>query len=139
MHAGGRGKSTLAKVLFNRLAGSFPHSAFVEIHEGDGADKAAIHLDAALNGLGAPEEAPGGAAVLRSRLNTFVRDRKVLLVLDNVWTGSQLDALLPTTWGEGSTVIVTSRSAKFTDSNVWQRVRAPTCWLARWKCLAPLM
>jgi hypothetical protein len=122
MHAGGRGKSTLAKVLFNRLAGGFPHSAFVEIQEGDGVDKTAHHLAAALKGLGASGEAAEGAAVLSSRLKGFVRDRKVLLVLDNVWTAGQLTALLPTAWGAGSTVIVTSRSSMFTDCDVWQQV-----------------
>jgi hypothetical protein len=122
MHVGGRGKSTLAKVLFNRLAGSFPHSAFVEIQEGDGADRNAHHLATALKGLGAPGEAAEGAAVLSGRLKGFVRGRKVLLVLDNVWTAGQLTALLPTTWGEGSTVIVTSRSARFTDSDAWRQV-----------------
>jgi hypothetical protein len=122
VRAGGRGKSTLAKVLFNRLAGSFPHSAFVEIQEGDGADKTANHLAAALKGLGASGEAAEGAAVLCSRLKECVRDRKVLLVLDNVWTGSQLNALLPTALGEGSTVIITSRSARFTDSDTWRKV-----------------
>jgi hypothetical protein len=122
MHAGGRGKSTLAKVLFNRLAGSFPHSAFVEIQEGDGTNKTAQHLAAALKGLGATGKAAEGAAVLSSRLKGFVRDRKVLLVLDNLWTAVQLTALLPTACGAGSTVIVTSRSARFTDSDAWRQV-----------------
>jgi phosphoribosylpyrophosphate synthetase len=128
MNAGGRGKSTLAKVLFNRLAGSFPHSAFVEIQEGDGADKSAHHLAAALKALGAligaSGEAAEGAAVLSSRLKGYVRDKKVLLVLDNVWTAGQLTALLPTAWGEGSTVVVTSRCARFTDSDAWRKVGA---------------
>jgi hypothetical protein len=135
MHAGGRGKSTLAKVLFNRLAGSFPHSAFVEIQEGDGADKNAQHLAAALKGLGASGEAGKGAAVLSSRLKEYVRNKKVLLVLDNVWTASQLTALLPATWGAGSTVIVTSRSARFTDSDAWRKV----CPSDMHACLAALM
>jgi hypothetical protein len=130
--AGGRGKSTLAKVLYNRLAGSFTHSAFVEIQEGDGADRNAHHLAAAVKGLGASGEAADGAAVLSTRLKGFVRDRRVLLVLDNVWTASQLTALLPTAWGEGSTVIVTSRSARFTDSDAWRLVRLLTN--CDWKC-----
>jgi hypothetical protein len=122
MRAGGRGKSTLAKVLFNRLAGTFDHSAFVEIQEGDGADKNAQHLAAALKGLGATGKAAEGAVVLSSRLKDFVRGNKVLLVLDNVWTASQLTALLPTVWGPGSTVIITSRSARLTDCDVWRQV-----------------
>jgi hypothetical protein len=123
MRAGGRGKSTLAKVLFNRLTSSFPHSAFVEIQEGDGFDKTARHLAAALEGLGASGKASDGVPKLSSRLKEYVRDRKVLLVLDNVWTAGQLTAMMPTAWGVGSTVIVTSRSARFTDSDTWRKVR----------------
>jgi hypothetical protein len=126
MRAGGCGKSTLAKVLFNRLAGSFPHSAFVKIQVGDGADKTAQYLAAALEALGAEDEDAAGATDLSSRLEGLVRDRKVLLVLDNVCTASQLTALLPTAWGAGSTVIVTSRSAAFSDSAVWRKVGTPT-------------
>jgi hypothetical protein len=123
VRAGGRGKSTLAKVLFNRLAGGFPHSAFVEIQEGESADKTAGHVAKALDDLGGAQG---------NTLHGFVRDRKVLLVLDNVWTASQLTALLPTAWGAGSTVIVTSRSAGFTDSDAWRRVRPFTnCYWSR--------
>jgi hypothetical protein len=123
MHTGGRGKSTMAKVLFNRLAGSFSHSAFVEIHVGDGADKTAQHLAAALKTLGATGKAAEGAAMLSQKLKGFVRDKKALFVLDNVWTASQLAALLPTEWGVGSVVIVTSRFERFTDSRTWRQVR----------------
>jgi hypothetical protein len=65
MRAGSRrGKSTLAaEVLFNRLAGSLVHSAFVEIQEGDSADNNDHHLAAASKGLGALlGEAAKGAA-----------------------------------------------------------------------------
>jgi hypothetical protein len=120
--AGGLGKSTLAKVLHNRLAGSFSYRAFVEIYVGDGADKTALHLAAALKGLGASGEAAEGAPVLSMKLKEFVKDKKVLFVLDNVWTASQLTSLLPTQWGEGSTVIVTSRLKSFSDSMVWPQV-----------------
>jgi hypothetical protein len=123
MRAAGRGKSTLAKVLFKRLAGKFSHRAFVEIQEGHGQEETAHHLAAAVHGLGATGRVAEGAAVLSSRLQGHVRDRKVLLVLDNVWTASQLDALLPSAWGAGSTVIVTSRSASFPDSDAWRQVR----------------
>jgi hypothetical protein len=122
--AGGRGKSTVAKLLFNRLqkTASFLHSAFVEIHVGEGTDKTAQHLAVALRGLGATAKASDGTPVLSEKLRDFVRDRKVLLVLDNVWTASQLTARLPTQWGEGSAVIVTSRFESFADSPVWRKV-----------------
>jgi hypothetical protein len=135
LYVGGCGKSTLATVLFNRLSGSFAHSAFVKIQQGDGVNKNAQHLVAALEGLGATGRTAEGVAVLSSRLRGFVKDKKVLLVLDNVWTSSQLTALLPTAWGRGSTVIVTSRSAMLTDSDVWHMV----CAFPRCACLTVLM
>ena len=113
MYAGGSGKSTLAKVLFNKKAGAFPHSCFVEICVGDGADKTAQHLAAALRGLGAEGDVTEGPSVLGAKLQQFVMGKKVLFVLDNVWTASQLTALLPTVWEEGSKVIVTSRFVSF--------------------------
>jgi hypothetical protein len=121
---GGRGKSTMAKLLYNRLqgAGSFSNSAFVEIQVGDGADKTAQHLACALKGFGATADASEGAPVLSQRLQGFVSDKKLLYVLDNVWTASQLTTLLPTRWGEGSVVIVTTRFESFTDSDIWPQV-----------------
>jgi hypothetical protein len=124
LHAGGRGKSTLVKMLFNRLAGRFSHRAFVEIHYGAGPEKIAQYLAGALKGLGAAGEAAAGAPVLSSKLKDFVKDKSVLFVLDNVWTASQLTALLPSQWGVGSAVLVTSRLKSFADSKVWQQVCA---------------
>jgi hypothetical protein len=126
MHAGGCGKSTMAKLLYNRLqrAGGFSASAFVELQFGDGTDKTAQHLVAALEGLGARAKVSDGAAVLSQRLQSLVADKKLLYILDNVWTASQLTALLPTRWGEGSVVIVTSRSGSFPDSTIWPQVCA---------------
>jgi hypothetical protein len=126
MRAGGRGKSTMAQLLYNRLqgAGSFPHSAFVEILVGDGADKTAQHLASALKEFGAAADASEGTRVLRRKLQEYVADKKLLYVLDNVWTASQLTALLPTQWGQGSVVIVTTRFESFPDSEIWPQVCA---------------
>jgi hypothetical protein len=131
VYVGGRGKSTMAKILYNRLKGGFPHSAFVEIQVDDGADKTAQHLSSALKGLGAKGKASEGEAALSAKLKSFVKGKKVLLVVDNVWMARQLDALLPVQWGEGmpvqwgegSKVIVTSRFQSF-QSNFWPQVRA---------------
>jgi hypothetical protein len=114
----------MAKVLFNRLQreGGFSASAFVEIGAGDGADKTAQHLVAALEGLGVTAKVSDGAPMLSQRLQMCVANKKLLYILDNVWTASQLTALLPTDWGEGSVVIVTSRSESFPDSSIWPQV-----------------
>jgi NB-ARC domain len=115
----------MAKLLFNGLqkTGSFPHSAFVKIQIDDGADKIAHHLSTALKALGSKGEATDGAAVLFPRLKEFVAEKKVLLVLDNVWTASQLAELVPTQWGEGSAIIITSRFEGFPDIPIaWRKV-----------------
>jgi hypothetical protein len=114
----------MAKLLYNRLqgAGGFSNSAFVEIQVDDSADKIAQHLASALKGFGATAEASEGAPVLSQRLHRFVEDKKLLYILDNVWTASQLTALLPTRWGEGSVVIVTTRFESFPDSDNWPQV-----------------
>jgi hypothetical protein len=124
MHAGGTGKSTMAKVLHNRLQRSdhFSHSAFVEIQFGDGAGKNAQHLATALQALGAAADVSEGAPVLSKKLQQFVVDKKLLYILDNVWTASQLTALLPTQWGEGSVVIVTTRFESFPNCDIWPQV-----------------
>ena len=113
----------MAQLLFNRLAGAFHHSAMVEIQVGDGADKMAQHLATALEALGAHGESAEGSRVLLGRLQSYVEDKRVLFVLDNVWTASQLDNLLPTKWGEGSVVVITSRFDSFTESDIWPQVR----------------
>jgi hypothetical protein len=125
MGAGGLGKSTLAKGLFNRLAGGFSHSAFVRLQADDGPSNIAQHLSAALKQLGGKPGNNDGAPELRAKLQESVRGNKVLFVLDNVRTGRQLDALLPAEWGPGSAVIVTSRSKSFADSSSWPKVHLP--------------
>jgi hypothetical protein len=122
LYAGGSGKSTLAKVLYNRLAGSFPHSVFVEILQEDGANKTAQHLTTALTGLGGKIMGSAAQPVLSQQIRELVMDKKVLFVLDNVWTASQLDKLLPAKWGDGSVVIVTSRFRSLSESQCWRQV-----------------
>ena len=116
----------MARLLFNRLAASFPHSAMVEIQVGDGADKTAQHLATALESLGAKANASEGARALLSRLKSYVEDKRVLFILDNVWTASQLDDLLPTKWGAGSAIVITSRFESLTESCIWPQVRIAT-------------
>jgi hypothetical protein len=133
VHAGGLGKSTMAKVLFNRLAGNFLHSAFVELQSGDGADKVAQHLAVAVTGLGCKGEAAEGAPALSRKLKDFVKDKSVLFVLDNIWMSSQLTSLLPTEWGAGSRVIITSRFQSFSDSSSWPQVGTASALLCHKK------
>jgi hypothetical protein len=113
--------------MFNRLAlaGNFSRRAFVEVQADDSPTDRAQHLAGALRQLGATATATRSAAQLLTDLKEYVKGNTVLFVLDNVWTGPQLDALLPVEWGEGSVVIVTSRFKTFTDADTWSPVRRP--------------
>jgi predicted ATPase len=110
--AGGLGKTTLATYLYHRLSPQprFKHQAFVELK---GAGDTERCLKAALKGLGQDVLGASSAVHLAYQLKQCVRDKSVLYVLDNVEAAEQLSALLPTVWGEGSVVLVTSRSTQF--------------------------
>jgi hypothetical protein len=133
MHAGGRGKSTMAMLLHNRLKTEFLNSACVDIQIGDSAGTTAQHLANALNGFGGEAKASEGVPMLSQKLQEFVANKKLLYILDNVWTASQLTALLPTQWGKGSVVIVTTRFESFPDSDIWPEV----CTLAAGRACVP--
>jgi hypothetical protein len=113
----------MATLLFDHLSSGFAHRAFVELQFDDGADKLRERLAMALCSLGAAASASEATPVLRAKLKGFVRDNTVLLVVDNVWTAEQMDALLPMHWRKGSMVIVTSRNQAFNTSGVWRQVR----------------
>ena len=60
---------------------------------------------------------------MSQKLKSFVMGKKVLLVLGNVWTATQLTALLPTELEAGSAVIVTCRNNSL-NCKIWTEVRA---------------
>ena len=66
--------------------------------------------------LGANRDASEGPRALLSKLKSNVADNRVILVLDDVWTASQLDNLLPTTWGAGSAVVISNHFDRLTES-----------------------
>lgn len=114
----------MSKLLFNRLAPHFQHSTFIELTPDEGSSKLKEHLVTALKELGAKGfNEQGSAPVLLNTVCEYVCDKMVLIVLDNVWSAGQLDGLLPTTFGPGSRLIITSRQETFPDSEWFVQVR----------------
>ena len=105
-HAGGLGKTTMAKLLFNTLCKQFPRAAMVELAGEQQLDQ---HLLQLLRGLGETSLTGLSTAQLQASLVRLMGKHKVLLLLTNVNQGDQLDSLLPPcAFSSGSRVIVTS-------------------------------
>jgi len=117
----------MAQLLFNRLAPRFQHSTLLELTSEEGISRLQQQLVTALKGLGAQGfKEHDSAPVLLNKLCKYVEDKRVLLVLDNVWSAEQLDCLLPTTFGSDSKLIITSRERTFKDSG-WLRHVSVRC------------
>ena len=114
---GGIGKTTLAKAVFNALQADFAGSScFLEV--GKGADSAALKqlqrqvlkelcaIDMDINSVAQ------GTAELEKRLHS----QEVLLVIDDIWTAYQRDALL-VPLKPGSHVVITTRNAQLLRSS----------------------
>lgn len=125
--AGGLGKTTMAKLLFNHLikehysldCRDFQSHAFLEIESSTGPADLQASLEKVLKQLGVDIIS---ARPLEQQLQDFVRSRKVLYVLDNISDAHQLDTLLPTEFAAGSIVLVTSREKTLVLSNALNKV-----------------
>ncbi|GLJ10586.1 hypothetical protein SUGI_0131160 [Cryptomeria japonica] len=115
----GVGKTTLAKELYNQKYFSFQHTSFI-FDVRDSARQRALHMkqkklleDIDLKNRDLSiDHIEGGKPILANRL----RSLSVLIVLDDVSHGDQLDALLPKSardhLGSPSLIIVTSRELR---------------------------
>jgi hypothetical protein len=113
----------MALHLFNHLAPRFPHNAYKALKLDEGSSNAAEHLAAVLTSLGMPHaNSNTSAPMLLQQLRDCVKQRQVLLVLDNVSHYQQLDDMLPTEFAAGSVVIITSRQSSMPEYNGWQQV-----------------
>lgn len=106
---GGIGKTTLAKFIFNKLSTSFDGCSFLEnLQESlrrDGLDYLQKQLGDSLD----PKSATA------SNLSRDIKDRfyskKVLIILDDIVTGEQIEKLVRKSWfASGSRIIITARN-----------------------------
>ncbi|MDH6116803.1 DNA-binding SARP family transcriptional activator [Kitasatospora sp. GAS204A] len=109
----GVGKTSLAVDWAHRAAGRYPDGRlFADLRgfdEQDPKDPQDV-LSGFLLALGVePEQIPAGEQALAELFERLTRDRRLLLVLDNVRSAEDVRALLPA--GEGCAVVVTSRIA----------------------------
>ena len=110
---GGIGKTTLARAVLNDLRSGFvSHHCFVEVGRqqlDQAADRQQLQQkqQQVLSELCGVTVAVNSVAAGRMELEKRLRDARVLLVIDNVWSTDQLDALLVNV-GQGSCVLVTT-------------------------------
>ena len=128
----------MAVRLYNRLSQAFPKRAIVRLEADDAQGKETQrHLVSALKQLGATGVNDSvDAAELLTRLRDLLGAGPVLLCVDNAWTATQLDGLLPcgllTSFQPGSRLIVTSRFAELRDSaSYWVSVSQRPCWVSQ--------
>ena len=112
---GGIGKTTLAKAVYNELRSEFgDRCCFVEV----GKDAVGPQLQRKQHQI--LVEVCGIRSEVHSvdqgkaELINHMGERRVLLVIDDIWTSSQLDALLVRV-GQGSRVLVTTRQEDLLD------------------------
>ena len=105
---GGVGKSTLARALYNRLCLRLERGcAFVRVGRDAGEDKLPALQSALLRDFIRRDRPVHSVAAGQARLDRL-GSADGLLVLDDVWTRKQLDALL-VTLGPGMRVVITTR------------------------------
>ncbi|NUT38962.1 MAG: SARP family transcriptional regulator [Thermoactinospora sp.] len=108
----GVGKTALAVHLAHRLSSHFPDGQwFVSLHGASLRPRPPAEVLGALLRLAGvrPAEMPDGADERAAALRSALRDRQILLLLDDARNAEQVRPLLP--GSAGSAVIVTSRTA----------------------------
>ncbi len=113
--AGGTGKTTLARAVFNELRPlgfSGNCSAYVEVALEGGSTAVARAREELLGQLGVASAKELPEARQKEELQSKLKrsSTPLLLVLDNVWTQRDLGGLLPCAPPPGSCVLLTSRN-----------------------------
>ncbi|XP_034701738.1 disease resistance protein RPV1-like isoform X1 [Vitis riparia] len=112
---GGIGKTTIAKVIYNKLSCKFEYMSFLENIRGISNTKGLTHLQNQLLGDIRKEERSQNINIVdqgASMIETILSSKRVFIVLDDVDNRNQLKALLRHRgWlGKGSRVIITTRN-----------------------------
>ena len=112
---GGIGKSTIANAIYNQLRNSFPGaSCHVMVGQAPSMEQLQTRI---LDTLCGPYLNSNGIEENHAELQHRLRKRRVLLVLDDIWTESQLKHLLVPLHPD-SRVIVTSRKRSLLESSM---------------------
>ncbi|XP_061994355.1 disease resistance protein RUN1-like isoform X2 [Rosa rugosa] len=106
---GGIGKTTIAKDVFNSIRHEFEESCFLADVRSNGLDQ--LQKTILLDILGDSKLKVRGADEGVSLIKTMMRNKKVLLILDDVTHSSQLQKLVPSPdcFGPGSRILITTR------------------------------
>lgn len=116
-------------LLYNQLAHRFTHKAIVTLKPADSGNMLMERLSGLLMDLDFTGQQLHGSTQLQSQLRTLVQYKAVLLLVDNVCSAQQLDALLPpvSSFGPGSRVVITSRLASLPNSQRYKVGVASCC------------
>jgi hypothetical protein len=113
----------MAELLYNRLLPSFPHHGFISLLDAQGSLGTPFQqkLGDLLKQLGRTDvDRSLSAPALFKQLQEFIADKPVLLVVDDVRTAQQLDAILPAQLGTGSHLVITSRHSSLPESSTFR-------------------
>uniref|UniRef100_A0A0E0KUY5 AAA+ ATPase domain-containing protein n=1 Tax=Oryza punctata TaxID=4537 RepID=A0A0E0KUY5_ORYPU len=110
--AGGVGKTTLAKKVYENISSKFPYHAWITVSQSFDVndvlkDMIKQFLRIEMDKVVVSEH------ILRDKLKEGLEDKRYFLVLDDLWSIQAWDCIKPTSWGnnmQGSQVVVTTRN-----------------------------
>ncbi|KAL1205613.1 Disease resistance protein Roq1 [Cardamine amara subsp. amara] len=115
---GGRGKTTIAKYVFESLSNQFHSRCLLENVKGDFKQYGPSHLRKEIMSEILPKSCLNVRSINSDMLKQGLRSKKVLLVLDDVDDVQQLEELADCKWfGPGSRIIITTRDKRVLDQH----------------------
>ncbi|XP_068328938.1 disease resistance protein RPV1-like [Pyrus communis] len=113
---GGLGKTTIVRAVYNKIAGRFEASCFLENFKEGFMKHGKLHMQAQLL-LGISDNKVGSSHISSKGFQVMLKSlgqRKVLIVVDDVDNSEQIEALLeePHSFGGGSRIIIATRDSQ---------------------------